>query len=172
MHAEVTDKKERRRLYQQSEKKGQLCNFTVGDYVLWSRVDSRLTGGKLLVRWVGPFRVTEARPYSFMVQHLLNGKEYEVHESRLKFFEDSSLNVNEELVEHVANQGIVLGVEAIVGHRVNPDTSKKELLVSWSGLEAIESSWEPMEVMLHDVPAKVQLYAESSDDPTLLRWCA
>ncbi|KAL3656518.1 hypothetical protein V7S43_018598 [Phytophthora oleae] len=27
MHAEVTDKKERRRFYQQSEKKGVLCNF-------------------------------------------------------------------------------------------------------------------------------------------------
>ncbi|OWZ15800.1 hypothetical protein PHMEG_00010493 [Phytophthora megakarya] len=160
MHAEVVDKKDRRRLYQQSEKKGTLCNFSVGDYVLWSRVDSRLQGGKLLVRWVGPFRVTAARPYSFMVQHLLNGKGYEVHGSRLKFFEDKSLNVSEELVEHVANQGIVLGVQAIVGHRINPETAKKELLVSWTGLEAIEDSWEPLEVMLHDVPTKIKVRNE------------
>ncbi|KAE8908713.1 hypothetical protein PF001_g4709 [Phytophthora fragariae] len=172
MHSEVADKKERRQLYQQSEKHGTLCNFSVSDYVLWSRVDSRLRGGKLLVLWVGPFRVTEARPHSFMVQNLLNGKEYEVHGSRLKFFQDSSLNVSEELVEHVANQGIVLGVEAIVGHRINPDTAKKELLVSWTGLEAIENSWEPLEVMLHDVPTKVQQYAAASDDASLLRWCA
>ncbi|POM77486.1 hypothetical protein PHPALM_5120 [Phytophthora palmivora] len=172
MHAEVADKKERRRLYQQSEKKGVMCNFSVGDYVLWSRVDSRLKGGKLLVRWVGPFRITEARPYSFMVQHLLSGKEYEVHGSRLKFFEDSTLNVNEELVEHVANQGLVLGVAAIVGHRINPDTAKKELLVAWDGLEAIENSWGPLEVMLHDVPTKVHQYAAASGDASLLQWCA
>ncbi|OWZ00832.1 hypothetical protein PHMEG_00027894 [Phytophthora megakarya] len=75
-----------------------------------------------------------------MVHHLLSGKEYEVHGSRLKFFEDSSLNVNEELVEHVANQELVLGVAAIVGHRINPAIAKKELLVAWNGLEAIESS--------------------------------
>ncbi|GMF20134.1 unnamed protein product [Phytophthora fragariaefolia] len=156
MHSEVADKKERRRLYQQSEKHGTMCNFSVGDYVLWSRVDSRLRDGKLLVRWVGPFRVTEARPHSFMVQNLLNGKEYEVHDSRLKFIQALSLNVSEELVEHVANQGIVLGVDAIVGHRINPETAKKELLVSWTGLEAIENSWEPLEVMLHDVPTKVE----------------
>uniref|UniRef100_H3GV27 Integrase catalytic domain-containing protein n=1 Tax=Phytophthora ramorum TaxID=164328 RepID=H3GV27_PHYRM len=171
MHGEVTDKKERRRMYQLSEKQGTLCNFVVGDYVLWSRVDSRLRGGKLLVRWVGPFRVTEARPYSFMVQHLINGKEYEVHGSRLKFFEDSSLNVSEEIVEHVANQGIVLGVDEIVDHRINPDTAKKELLVSLTGLAAVENSWEPLEVMLQDVPTKVRQYADASGDAAFLGWC-
>ncbi|KAE9052848.1 hypothetical protein PR001_g144 [Phytophthora rubi] len=104
-----------------------------------------------------------------MVQNLLNGKKYEVHGSWLKFFQDSSLNVSDELVEHVANQGIVLGVDAIVGHRINSETAKKELLVSWTGLEAIENSWEPLEVMLHDVPTKVQQYAAASDDASLLR---
>ncbi|ETN01130.1 hypothetical protein PPTG_17556 [Phytophthora nicotianae INRA-310] len=45
--------------------KGSTANFEIGNYVLWSRVDQRFSKDKLLAQWVGPFAVTEARPYSF-----------------------------------------------------------------------------------------------------------
>ncbi|KAE9360834.1 hypothetical protein PF008_g1643 [Phytophthora fragariae] len=60
MHSKVIARKEQRRAYELLKAKGQTCNFEVGDFVLWSRVDKRMRGSKLLVRWVGPFRVTEA----------------------------------------------------------------------------------------------------------------
>ncbi|KAE9089786.1 hypothetical protein PF007_g19481 [Phytophthora fragariae] len=68
------------------------ATFSEGDYVLWSRVDKRLQGNKLLVRWVGPFQVTKALPHSFLIRHLLTGVEYDVHGSRLKFYHDADLD--------------------------------------------------------------------------------
>ncbi|KAE8881630.1 hypothetical protein PF005_g26671 [Phytophthora fragariae] len=171
MHMDVVDRKERRRLYQQAHKKGTTCNFSVGDFVLWSRIDTRLGEGKLLVRWVGPFEVVEAKSHSFMVRHVLTQALHEVHGSRLKYYHDPSLEVNEELVSHVASQGLVLGVERILNHRFNNTTRRHELLVSWIGLESIEDSWEPLSVMLADVPVKVKEYASHQDDTELRNLC-
>ncbi|OWZ19918.1 hypothetical protein PHMEG_0005743 [Phytophthora megakarya] len=69
---------------------------------------------KLLSQWIGPFKVIEVRPHSFVIQHLITGREYDVHSSRLKFYADSELNQTTELMELVSRQGMVLGVEAYV----------------------------------------------------------
>ncbi|KAE8969903.1 hypothetical protein PR003_g28562, partial [Phytophthora rubi] len=167
MHAEVKDRKERTRLYQSMAKRGKLENFTVGDYVLWSRVDERLRGNKLMVRWVGPYRVTEAREFSFMIEHLLTGDTLGVHGSRLKFFDDASMEVNEEILEHVSKQGIVMAVEQIREHRYNNVAQQWELLVSWRGLQYVEDSWEPLSSLLQDVPALVKAYIENHGDDDL-----
>ncbi|GMF48246.1 unnamed protein product [Phytophthora fragariaefolia] len=119
MHGKVVERKERKRLANMARSKGSMCNFEPGDYVLWSRVDKRLQSSKLLVRWVGPFRVTEALAHSFMVEHLLIRDVYEVHGSLLKHYCYADLDVTQELREHIANQGIVLGVRAITEHRVD-----------------------------------------------------
>ncbi|KAE9037711.1 hypothetical protein PR002_g6407 [Phytophthora rubi] len=162
MHKEATTQKEKKRLYEMARAKGGICNFAVGDFVLWSRVDSRLQGSKLLVRWVGPFRVVEARQHSFIIDHLITKDKVEVHGSRLKFYCDSSLNVTAELKEHVAKQGIVLGVRAIVNHRNNPVSNEWEVQVAWIGLEDVENSWEPLRRIYADVPTKVQEYIDSN----------
>lgn len=60
LHREVVRRKEQRRAYEVGRGNGQGCDFAEGDYVLWSRVDTRLRGAKLQVRWVGPFRVVRA----------------------------------------------------------------------------------------------------------------
>eukprot|EP00644_Phytophthora_capsici_P019272 jgi/Phyca11/132445/e_gw1.167.10.1 len=150
----------RRRLQEMAKQKGQLCNFEVGDFVLWSRIDKRLRGNKLLVRWVGPFLVLRALPHSFVVQHLLTGDEYDVHGSRLKFYHDSDLNVTAEIRQHVRNQGIVLDVRDVLQHRFNETTQEWELLVAWRGLQDEENSWEPFESMKRDVPSMVRQYVE------------
>ena len=46
------------------------CNVCEGDYVLWSRVDEN-HHPKLLVTWLGPYRVTEVNEYSIEIKHLL-----------------------------------------------------------------------------------------------------
>ncbi|KAK1935651.1 hypothetical protein P3T76_010346 [Phytophthora citrophthora] len=164
MHQEVVDRKEKTRLYQKMAKEGKLENFSVGDYVLWSRVDERLRGNKLMVRWVGPYRVTTANEYSFTIEHLLTGDSFEVHGSRLKYYDDASMDVDEEVLEHVAKQGIVLGVACFRDHRYNTTTNQWELLVSWRGLQNIEDSWEPLQAMQRDVPNLVANYAEHQAD--------
>ncbi|KAJ0392116.1 hypothetical protein ATCC90586_011506 [Pythium insidiosum] len=163
LHAPVVDKKERKRLYEIARHKGTVCNFEPGDYVLWSRVDERLRDGKLLVRWVGPFRVGQALSHSYIITHLITGDEYEVHGSRLKVYHNTDLTVTAELHQHVANQGLVLGVRAIVGHRMNRASGLWELNVAWRGLEDCENSWEPASSIAHDVPALVRAYIDETD---------
>ncbi|KAE8900974.1 hypothetical protein PF005_g10800 [Phytophthora fragariae] len=76
MHREVTDAKERKRLQDMMTQKGTPVNFDVGDFVLWSRIDQRLPNNKLLGQWVGPFKVIEALPHSFKIEHLVTGRIY------------------------------------------------------------------------------------------------
>ncbi|KAE8901840.1 hypothetical protein PF002_g25208 [Phytophthora fragariae] len=117
MHREVIEQREKRRLQNLAQSKGVECNFSVGDSVLWSRIHSRLSFEKLLARWVGPFEVVDTTPYSFDIHHLVPNHRYTVHGSRIKFYAHASLDVDEELLAHVGNQGIVLVVEHIKQHR-------------------------------------------------------
>jgi transposase InsO family protein len=158
MHERVNKLREQRRDANMRRSSGLTCNFSEGDYVLWSRIDKRIRGNKLLARWIGPFRVLKALPHSFIIQHLISGDEFDVHGSRLKFYCDAELNVSVEVREHVAAQGIVLGVRGISRHRRNAESNEWELLVSWQGLQDVENSWEPFDSMLADVPALVRQY--------------
>ncbi|KAF1323287.1 hypothetical protein FI667_g4734, partial [Globisporangium splendens] len=167
MHREVVNVKERKRLRDMAAATRATANFDIGDYVLWSRVDQRLTVNKLLAQWVGPFMVTEARPHSFLIRHLLTGAIHEVHGSRLRFYADSSLNVTQEIKEFVSNQGILLGVDRFSKHRYNETLKRWELLVTWTGLQDIEASWEPLTEIFKHVPDKVRDYAQGARDPLL-----
>ncbi|OWZ11151.1 hypothetical protein PHMEG_00015874 [Phytophthora megakarya] len=131
--------REKRRLKNMARSKGSACNFSIGDFVLWSRIDSRLSTDKL--------------------------KRYVMHGSRLKFYTDSSLEVNEEMLAHVANQGMVLGVQDITNHR--KENGIWRLLASWEGLQSEEDSWEGLASLQRDVPASVEQYVHASDDPEL-----
>ncbi|KAG3138247.1 hypothetical protein PC128_g25610 [Phytophthora cactorum] len=139
MHKKVQDEKEHRRVQDMAAHKGSMANFDVGDFVLWSRIDQRLSDNKLLEQWVGPF----------------------------KFYADSELNPTAELLELVSRQRMVLGVEDIHNHRFNDALVRWELQVSWMGLQAIEDSWEPLDVLAQDVPVKVRDYIIASGDDGL-----
>ncbi|KAJ0391006.1 hypothetical protein P43SY_011949 [Pythium insidiosum] len=142
MHQEVTDRKERTRMYQRMAKRGTLENFSIGDYVLW---------------------VVEALEYSYKIEHLLTGDVVEVHGSRLKFYDDASLDLTDEIHEHIAKQGIVMGVEEIKDHRFNEVTQQWELLISWRGLQDVEDSWEPLADVKRDIPLLIQEYVEANE---------
>ncbi|OWZ17157.1 hypothetical protein PHMEG_0008934 [Phytophthora megakarya] len=135
LHQGASDRKELRRLQELAKQKDELCNFEPCDSVLWFRIDKRLRGNKLLVQWVGPFRVLRVFPHSSIVKHLATGDEYDVHESRLKFYSDSDLNVTAEIRQHVGSQCVVLDVRGILQHRFNDSTQVWELFVSQRGLQ-------------------------------------
>ncbi|POM57759.1 Chromodomain containing hypothetical protein, partial [Phytophthora palmivora] len=141
-------------------------NFSVGDYVLRSRVDEKLHANKLRIMWVGPYRVIASTDYYFTVEHLVNGSTMNVHPSRLKFYADNSLDVSDELLDHIASQGTLLAVEAIVEH--NPDMKAHEVKVKWLGLETIEDSWEPLKTIGEDVPQLLLEYAKNANDDDFL----
>ncbi|KAF1335542.1 hypothetical protein FI667_g1301, partial [Globisporangium splendens] len=129
MHLGVKEKKRNQTQYNVEKRKGKPVNFSVGDYVLRSRVDERRGLGKLMVTWTGPFRVVEACEYCFVVEHLITKDRADVHASRLKFYRDDSLNVARELIEHVGAQDTLLGVERICNHKYNDNMKSYELLV-------------------------------------------
>ncbi|GMG15162.1 unnamed protein product [Phytophthora fragariaefolia] len=105
LQKKVVDIKEKKRLADMQRKTGTVCNFDVGDYVLWSRIDQRLPDNKLLGQWLGPFRIIEALPHAFNIQHLVTNKVYEVHGTRLKYYTDADLNMDVEMQELVTSQG-------------------------------------------------------------------
>ncbi|KAG2786887.1 hypothetical protein PC129_g20708 [Phytophthora cactorum] len=167
MRKAVLDVKERRRVQDMVAHKGSIVNFDVGEFVLWSRIDQRLPNNKLLGQWIGPFNVNEVRPQSFLIDHLISGREYDVHPSNLKFYATSELNQTAALLELVSQQGVVLDVEGIRKNRFNDMLDRWERLVSWWGLHAIEDSWEPLMVLLQDVPTKVHACINFCDDDDL-----
>ncbi|KAE8952990.1 hypothetical protein PR003_g34154, partial [Phytophthora rubi] len=128
------------------------------------------SGNKLLVTWVGPYRVLRADAHSFLIQHLITGAELDVHASRLKFYADASLDVTEELREHISSQGIVLAIEKLKEHRWNDQIRDYEVLVQWKGLEAIEDSYEPLTSLARDVPVLVAKYVASADQGLQEHW--
>ena len=100
------------------------------------------------------------RPYVYAITSLLTKATQNVHASRLKFYADSSLNVTEELLEHIGTQGLTFDVEAIVGYRVKGDGAI-ELQVRWVGFAAEEQTWEPLNAIARDVPAIAMAYVDS-----------
>lgn len=46
-----------------------VANFDVGDFVLWSRLDPRLSGSKLMVSWFVPFVVTGIKEHCLKVDN-------------------------------------------------------------------------------------------------------
>ncbi|OWZ11000.1 hypothetical protein PHMEG_00016045 [Phytophthora megakarya] len=116
----------------------------------------RLAGNKLMIHWVGPFRVVEALSHSFIIEHFIR--------SRLKLYADSSLEITEELVQHVSNQGLVLIVEKFCDFCFNDQLSHWEL----ERLEEAENSWEGLEELFDDVPAKMAEFVAASNHAGLL----
>ncbi|ETN02810.1 hypothetical protein PPTG_15775 [Phytophthora nicotianae INRA-310] len=169
MHKAVeTERKKQDKRYRARYHFKQDVNFSVGDYVLRSRVDKKLHANKLGIMWVGPYRIVASTDYYFTVEHLVNGSSMDVHPSRLKFYVDDALDISEELLDHIASQGTLLAVEAIVEHRFNGDMDAYEVKVKWLGFEPIEDSWEPLTTISEDVSQLLLAYAKNANDDGLL----
>lgn len=167
MHKKVlTEKEKRERLNQNKSNYHRVVNFSVGDYVLRSRVDQK-NGPKLLATWVGPYQVVAEGQYHFTVRDLLTSAEMDVHPSRLKFYADNKFQVTEELIDEISRQGLVLHVKKLSSHRWHAEKMDFEILVEWRGLEAIENSWELLSSLGQDIPVLVQQYVDASEDSRL-----
>eukprot|EP00644_Phytophthora_capsici_P009199 jgi/Phyca11/102126/e_gw1.6.950.1 len=166
MHKVVEDQRLKQRLLDKKRARDEnLVNFTEGDYVLRFRVDKQ-SDNKLLVTWVGPYRILRADAHSFLVEHLITGDKLDVHACRLKFYADASLDVTEVLLEHISAQGILLSVEKLKSHRWNDmifTINDYEVLVRWKGLGQIEDSYEPLTSLVRDVGTLVAQYVAAAD---------
>ncbi|RHY79630.1 hypothetical protein DYB30_011272 [Aphanomyces astaci] len=123
-----------------STEKYEQCNVSQGDSVHWS------------LKEVGEFYV--------VLEHLVSLELREAHTSRVKLYTEDSFEVTEEILEHVSEQGIMLKVKYIAGHKFVPDVKDFMLEVLCDGFEDIESSWEPLQKLMHECPAVVKNYVE------------
>lgn len=172
MHKDVAKERDQQTCRNKKGQRGaRKANFSVGDFVLRSRVDQKHQD-KLLVTWIGPYQIVKADVHSFVIRHLVTGVESDVHASRLKYYADKSYEVTEEVREHIASQGIVLAVAELKEHRWCSSKNGYEILVSWKGLEPIEDSWEPLQSLWKDIPAMIRAYASTAGDDGLSKYIA
>ena len=168
MHQEATDESDKIHNRNKMNSKGKMPNFSIGDYVLWSRVDSKGNYHKLQFIWRGPFRITHANSdYVFTIQNLVTNKEHIVHSSRLKYYHDRFLNVNAELKDHIHRQGFLYTVDEILEVRWNTSSKIWELLISWEGFEDEDNTWEPLLNIFKDMPTETAKFLNKQ--PQLLK---
>jgi len=164
--AKVADKK--RAASRARNSKAQMAQFEPGDFVLYMDVWNA-TPAKLSVRWKGPAQVTKATsPWVFEIQNLITGVIKEAHASRLKFYADQDLNVDQELLAHVAHNDQGHVVDSFGACRWNPQTQSYEVQVTWRGLDDVEKSWEPASNLMTDLPVAFAKHLSTcSNDPVV-----
>ena len=137
-------------------------NFDVGDFVLIGCPQPQKVN-KLTVTWTGPARVLGfTTPLVANIQNLVTGKVNNIHVSRLKFYNSATLDVTEELKEHLTYQQKTLYlVEAF--KKVRRSSRRKfDVLVSWVGFPG-EDTWEELQVLAADVPVRLLEFLNSTE---------
>eukprot|EP00644_Phytophthora_capsici_P007046 jgi/Phyca11/103404/e_gw1.8.861.1 len=83
---------------------------------------------------------------------------------------DSSLDVTEEILEHIAAQVIVLAISKLKKHRWKASIEDYEILVSWKGLESVEDLWEPLSSLAKEVRFLLDQYIQKQDAKVRTCW--
>jgi transposase InsO family protein len=171
MHAEMiaaSEKRKRAARERVARRQGvTLTRFTEGYFVLAATATGK-NGNTLSLVWRGPKRVVRAlNDYTFEVQDLIEPFAISIrHAARLQLYRDAARGQVDELTEQaIHGEGGHL-VEAIRACRLSPDTHQWEVHVKWFGLDEVEASWEPAEVIQEDVPVLFSRFVdETPDDP-------
>ena len=141
--------------------------FSEGDFVLAATATGK-SGNKLALVWRGPKRIVKAHnDYTFEVQDLVAPFATTIrHAARLQLYREAARGRVEELAEQATHGEGGHLVEAIRACRLSPASHQWEVQVKWYGLDEVEASWEPAEVIQEDVPTLFQLYLDAEpDDP-------
>jgi Chromo (CHRromatin Organisation MOdifier) domain len=144
-------------------------NFAVGDYVLVA--DPVKQGkSKLQVKWNGPRRVIGVESeLVFLLDNITTKDIRAAHATRMRFYQDKSLNVTEELqqaAEHNDDQLFV--VSKLLDLRYNDEDMTYEVLVAWRGFPLSDAGWEPHDVMAIDVPEMMRNFSNEHSDKELV----
>jgi hypothetical protein len=139
-------------------------NFGSDDFVLVARREQRM-GEKLSLRWRGPKRIVGTlSDHVYEVQDLATNAVAPVHSTRIRFYQDSSLDVTADLLAQIAHKNSGYDVHSLSALRYDADASEYSVLVSWLGFEPADSTWEPLLSLHKDVPDLLAKFlAEPSD---------
>ncbi|KAH7462147.1 Gag-Pol polyprotein [Phytophthora ramorum] len=173
MHKAVTDANTKTRSRSRKSKDAragaQMTQFVVGYFVLYADVWSS-TRTKLSVRWCGPARITSTiSNWIFLVENLITGDTREVHATRLKFYADSSSEVTEGLLQHVAHNSEGHVVDTLRDARYDVKAKQFPFFVHWRGLSELEDSWESATTLLEDVTVLAKAYLRAHLKETIVK---
>ena len=142
------------------------ANFGQGDFVLYTAV-SKLRG-KLQGRKLGPAVITSVRSdWVYEIQNLVTGEKKDVHAQRLEFYHDSSLEVTENLREHIKYHLRGYEVDRLLDFRFRQGVWESK--VKWAGFDAEESTWESLQDLCEDVPDLVRVAVKLDGVPVECR---
>ena len=174
MHRQVAETKTRkRRLAIEAHNRATNIapvNFEVGDFVLVAKVD-RKKGSKSQATWQGPKRIVRAASdLVYDVEDLITGRTSTVHASRIKCYDDSSLEVTEELLQTIQHNNPPLQtVEKLLALRYNEDQDRYEVQVQWKGFDYEDPTWEPFLTLQEDIPDLMATFLQDYPDHTLVQ---
>jgi hypothetical protein len=107
----------------------------------------------LQVKWKGPRRVIGVESeLVFSLENITTKDVRAAHATRMRFYQDKSLNVTEELqqaAEHNDNHLFV--VSKLLELRYNDEDMTNEVLVAWRGFPLTDAGWEPYDETAIDV---------------------
>lgn len=163
MHREVLDKSAKVRALKRAQKDQfrRTPNFQIGDYVLIGLPEPNIAGKKLFLKWRGPYRITGTQKnYVFEVENIIDQKKQIVHGDRVRYYDDSNLNITEDIKAQFSHDNFSYEVANFKGCRTNPETGNIQFLVAWKGFSAEDDSWEDLSNLYTDVPVLVANYSK------------
>lgn len=176
MHRQVTDEAEKRRSQARKRREAKngvtMVNFEIGDFVLVAQVTGRVN--KLAVHWRGPRRIVRAlTDYVFEVQDLSAPFQITTHHaSRLRLYAEKDREVTEDLVAQAMHGDGGHLVAKILQCRLGQESHVWEIQVEWVGLDPLEASWEPAQILYEDVPQLVERFVigQPTNAPAHVMW--
>ena len=127
-----------------------LFKLEIGDFVLVGNAQKQ--GHKLALQWKGPCRVISIQSdWIYEVQTLFQPIKTSLHHiARLKLYAEKNYELVEDLVAQAIYNQETFQVESLLKYR--REGGKWYVQVQWSGFDANEATWEPLDNLLQDVP--------------------
>ena len=144
-------------------------NFDKGDFVMFAtRRNMQGPSKKSKPRWTGPYRIVNVESdWDFEIEHLVTNEKFHAHSSRLKFYCDKDLNITADLKFQITHDEMRYKIEKILDHSLIEEEYK--FLILWQGFDKEDATWEPISVLLEDVPVLLKTYILKLDNKDNLK---
>lgn len=148
-----------------SRDKGELANFSGGDYVLVAREDF-FKVEKLCIFWRGPQRAKKAlSDCAFYVQDLRTGNFDDIHGTRLELYRDDDLDGKTIFSKFLSSE-----TGTLVTHHLRLVEQDNKLFVDvrWKRLHELEDTLEPIARVYENVSKLSQKLLDRKNTPAAL----